>query len=121
MKYENLTIYKSALDFCVYIETIVKSFDKYHKYSIGNDLRVYSKDILFTIQKANRQKDKNNTLDTLVNKCEESKMLLQIAKELKAFKSFKQFEHSSKLCVEVCKQSQNWYNYYQKNFVRVSK
>ncbi|MCP4969692.1 MAG: hypothetical protein GY932_03730, partial [Arcobacter sp.] len=52
-------------------------------------------------------------LEKLVQKCEEMKMLLQISKELKAFRSFKQFEHSSKLCVEVCKQSQSWYNYFK--------
>jgi len=32
MQYDNLPIYKSALDFCVYVETIVKSFGKYEKY-----------------------------------------------------------------------------------------
>ncbi len=95
MRYDNLPIYKIALDFCVYIETIVKSFEKYQKYSIGQDLRAYSKDILFLIHKANIQKDKQIILEKLVQKCEEMKMLLQISKELKAFRSFKQFEHSS--------------------------
>ncbi len=40
MRYDNLRVYKIALDFCVYIETIVKSFEKYHKYSIGQDLKI---------------------------------------------------------------------------------
>jgi hypothetical protein len=31
MQYDNLPIYKSALDFCVYIETIVKGFAKYER------------------------------------------------------------------------------------------
>jgi len=39
MLYENLPIYKSALDLCVYIETIVQGFERYHKYTIGEDLR----------------------------------------------------------------------------------
>jgi hypothetical protein len=34
MQYDNLPIYKSTLDFNVYIETIVKSFGKYEKYTI---------------------------------------------------------------------------------------
>ena len=58
MLYENLPIYKSALDFCVYIEKIVKNFERYHKYTIGEDLRNRSKELLFTIHKANRQKTK---------------------------------------------------------------
>ena len=43
MRYENLPIYKSAMDFCVYIETIVRGFEKYHKYTLGVDLRSESK------------------------------------------------------------------------------
>jgi histidyl-tRNA synthetase len=121
MNYDNLPIYKSSLNFCVYIETIVKSFDKYHKYTIGEDLRVSSKDILFLIHKANRLIQKEDTLNILLEKCEQNKMLIQLAKELKVFKSFKQFEHTSKLCINICKQSQAWYNYTSKNNVRVCK
>ena len=43
MHYDELPIFKSALDFAVYIEQVVKNFDKYHKYTIGVDLREYSK------------------------------------------------------------------------------
>ena len=121
MNYDNLPIYKSSLDFCVYIETIVKTFDKYTKYSIGEDLRIYSKDILFLIHKANRNKDKIYTLNLLVEKGEECKMLIQLAKELKVFKSFKQFEYATKLCVNICKQAQAWYNYTAKQNARVCK
>jgi len=58
MHYDNLPIYKSALDFCVYIETIVKNFDRYSRYSIGEDLRSYSKELLFLIHRANRTGEK---------------------------------------------------------------
>ena len=112
MKYENLPIYKSTMDFCVYIETIVKSFEKYHKYTLGNDLRESSKQILFLIHRANMSEEKKDKLIILRDKCEDMKMLIQLAKELKAFVSFKQFEYSSKLIVEICKQSQAWLNHY---------
>jgi len=112
MKYENLPIYKSAMEFCVYIETIVKSFDKNHKYTIGNDLREYSKQLLFLIHRANIDEHKRDKLIVLRDKCEDMKMLVHLGKELKSFKSFKQFEHSSKLLVHICKQSQAWLNYY---------
>lgn len=109
MNYNNLPIYKSALDFCVYIEIIVKWFEK------------YSKEVLFLIYRANCLEDKRETLCSLVEKCEESKMLIQIAKELKVFKSFKQFERTAKLCVSICKQSQAWYNHTCKHFAEVSR
>jgi len=117
MQYENLPIYKSSLDFCVYLETIVKGFGKYEKYTIGEDLRNFSKEILFLVHKANIVYDKKEKLELLRDKCEEMKMLLQLTKELRAFHSFKQFEFSSKMIVNIAKQSQAWLNYY----ARVSK
>ncbi len=112
MTYDNLPIYKAALDFAVYMETIVKGFEKYEKYTIGEDLRNYSKELLFMIHRANTSKDKREKIEALRDKCEEMKMLIQLCKELKAFRSFKQFEHSSKLLVPICKQSQSYLNSY---------
>jgi len=114
MRYDHLPIYKAALDLCVYVETIVRVFDKYYKYTIGIDMRTWSKRILFGIHKANRSRNKASLLEHLVDLCEEFKMLVQLGKALKAYKSFKQFEHLSKLSVAVAKQSQAWYNHFAK-------
>ena len=103
-----LPIYKSALALAVYMEQIVRGFEKYHKYTIGVDLRQKSKELLFNIGDANLADNKVVALTKLRNSCEEMKMLIQLSKELKAFKSFKQFEHSSLLAVTVCKQAQAW-------------
>lgn len=62
MKYEDLPIYKSVLDLCVYMEQIVKTFDKYYKYTIGVDLRVYSKELLFLIHRVNVSEEKKEKL-----------------------------------------------------------
>lgn len=114
MRYDHLPIYKAALDLCVYVETIVRGFEKYHKYTIGGDLRTWSKRILFGIHKANRSYEKSALLEKLVEYCEEFKMLVQLGKALKAFKGFRQFEHLSKLSVAVAKQSQAWYKHFAK-------
>ena len=112
MIYDQLPIYKSALSFVVYIENLVKQFDKYHKYTIGVDLRKYAQKILFLIHRANisREKIRYELLCKLRDICEDTKMLIVVSKELKAFSSFKSFEHSSKLIVDICKQSQSWLN-----------
>ena len=112
MSSRNLPIFKSALDLRVYLETIVKSFDKYHRYTIGEDMRKFSKDILFIINRVGLSNNKLQALTMLRDRCEDMKMLLLISKELKAFKSFKQFEITSKYTVEVCKQSQSWLNHF---------
>jgi len=105
---ENLPIFKSALDLAVYMEKIVKGFEKYNKYTIGVDLRQKSKNILYLINRANLSKDKKEAITNLRDGCEDMKMLIQLSKELKAFQSFKQFEQSSMLVVSVCKQAQGW-------------
>ena len=117
MYYDNLPIFKSALTLVVYIETIVKGFDKYHKYTIGLDLREYSKEIMFMIQRANMSRERETKLVALRDKCEELKMLIRVAQELKAFNGVKQFAHTSKLTMEVVVQAQSWL----KSSARVSK
>ncbi|CAA6826471.1 MAG: Unknown protein [uncultured Sulfurovum sp.] len=118
---ENLPIYKSALSLAVYMEQIVRGFEKYHKYTMGVDLRQKSKALLFAISRANLSQNKVDDLVRLRDTCEEMKMLIQLSKELKAFKDFKQFEHSSLLSVTVCKQAQAWLKSSQRNLGGVSK
>jgi len=60
MRYDNLPIYKSAMDLCVYVETIVKGFDKYHKYTLGEELRNYFKELMFIIYRVNISREKQN-------------------------------------------------------------
>jgi len=36
---EHLPIYKSAYDLCLYLEQVVHGFSRYHKYTLGADLR----------------------------------------------------------------------------------
>jgi len=108
MNSENLPIFKSALDLAVYMEKIVKGFEKYNKYTIGVDLREKSKNILYLINRANLSENKKEAITNLRDGCEDMKMLIQLSKELKAFQSFKQFEQSSMLVVSVCKQAQGW-------------
>jgi len=110
MNNEHLPIFKATLDVCLYLDLIVKNQERYYKYTIGSDLREYSKEMLFLINRANRAKGSQRVafLQQLVDKCEDLKTMLILAKELKALKSFKQFEYSSKLAVNVCKQAQAW-------------
>ena len=45
-QYEHLPIYRKAFDLTVHIENIVKGFSRYHKYTLGTDLRTISKEIV---------------------------------------------------------------------------
>jgi len=96
------------MNMMVYVETIVKNFEKYHKYTIGLELRTRAQATLFLIAQANMAQEKSEKLYLLRDSCEQLKMVVLVAKELKAFKSFAQFEHISRLVIEVCKQAQAW-------------
>jgi hypothetical protein len=106
--YTKLPIFKKAMELNVYIETIVKSFSRYHKYSIGAELREKSREVLYAIYKVFFAKNKIDAIKNLRDTNEELKIIIFLANELKVLKSFKQFEISSKLCFEIGKQSQGW-------------
>ena len=106
--YENLPVYKQALDLTVYFETVVRNFERYHKYTIGTDLRNKCRSILMMIIKANKKSDRKMYLEMTVRRLEELKILIRIAKEIKAFRSLHSFEFATKKTVEVAKQCEGW-------------
>ena len=42
-RYDHLPIYRAAFDLAVHLEQIVRHFDRYHKYTLGTDLRTGSR------------------------------------------------------------------------------
>jgi len=57
----------------VYIENIVRGFSRYHKYTLGTDLRNLSRDVVRLIVKANSERDRLMTLIALRDTIEELK------------------------------------------------
>ncbi len=106
--YENLPVYKKALDLTVYIETIVMGFSRYHKYTVGADLRNTSRKILVLIAKANVKETRRETLRDALDKIEEFKILIRLCKEIKAFRTFKNYEFTARLAIDVAKQCEGW-------------
>jgi len=107
-RYEHLPIYKAAMDLGVYLEMMVHNFSRYHKYTIGQEIRNLAREIIKLIIRANSARDKSNILSELVTQCEILKTMLFFAKETKALQSFKAFQHASSLAVVLCKQSEGW-------------
>lgn len=107
-QYEHLPIYKKTFDIVVYIEQIVRNFSRYHKYTLGTEMRNLSRETLILIIKANSQKDKRETLLRVRENLEELKILARIGKEIKAFGSFKSFEYLVKELVEISRQNEGW-------------
>jgi len=106
--YEHLPIYKAALDLCVYFELIVRNFDRYHKYVLGSDLRKLSMKSVTLVIKANNTQGKLPVLLELKEILEEIKVLIRIAREVKAFNNFKSFTVSVKMLDNILKQCAGW-------------
>jgi 23S rRNA-intervening sequence protein len=77
-RYEHLPIYKKAMDLTVYLEKIVRSFSRYHKYTLGSELRAKSREIVGVIIAANSRVEKLAFLLELREKFEGLQVLLRI-------------------------------------------
>jgi hypothetical protein len=75
--YENLPIYKSALDLTIYIEKIVRFFSRYHKYTIGKDLRNTARRVLILVAKANIKQERIEVLLEALENLDELKILVR--------------------------------------------
>jgi four helix bundle protein len=105
---EHLPIYKSAYDLCIYFEQVVRNFSRYHKYSLGADLRDGAREVLKLIVRANSRRDKSPILHELREELEEVKVLLRLCHDVKAFPNFNSFEHAISLVTEIAKQNEGW-------------
>ena len=57
-QYEHLPIFKKAYDLMLYFENIVRNFSRYHKYTVGTELRHISREVMRLIRLANTAQDK---------------------------------------------------------------
>ena len=69
-RYEHLPIYKKALDVAVHFEKVVAGFSRYHKYTLGTELRNQSRAVVTAIAKANSETDKLASLIALRERLE---------------------------------------------------
>ncbi|MCI0453428.1 MAG: four helix bundle protein, partial [Candidatus Dadabacteria bacterium] len=79
---EHLPIYKSAYDLCLYFEQVVRNFSRYHKYSLGADLRDGAREVLKLVVRANSRREKSPILLNLREELEELKVLLRLCHDV---------------------------------------
>lgn len=81
-RYEHLPIYKKAMDLAIYFEKIVRYFSRYHKYTLGSELRDKSREVVGLIIKANSTAERLAILFELRERLEGLQVLLRICKEV---------------------------------------
>jgi hypothetical protein len=105
---EHLPIYKATYDLCLYFEQVVRNFSRYHKYTLGEDLRDGARRVLKLVVRANARRDKAPILHEIREELEELKAVLRLCGDVKAFPNFNSFEHSFGLVTEIAKQNEGW-------------
>ena len=95
---EHLPIDKASYDLCLSLEQVVRSFSRYHKYTLGTDLRDGARRVLKLVVRANTRRDKVPVLLELREEVEELKVILRLCQDVKAFANFDAFEQATCWC-----------------------
>ena len=106
---DHLPIWRDANRLLVVIEEAVRQFPRYHKYTLGTDLRRQAMGICRLIVRAYHEKDNRaHHVRRLALAVDDFKVLVQLGKEVRAFHSFKVFQTAAELAVALGKQSGGW-------------
>ena len=110
MKHLNhLPVWRDATLLLVEVEQAVREFSRYHKYSIGAQLRSTAMRLCQAIHRAwSRQHSRARMVQQVVELSDDLKMQIQLAKALNAFANYARFQRVAELAVSVGKQSGGW-------------
>jgi hypothetical protein len=118
----NYPIWRDANRLLLEVEQAVKHFPRYHKYTLGTELRQQAMLICQLVARAWREKTQNLAiLKRLVATVDDLKIQLQLGKELQVFQNFSVFERLAVLTVTVGKQSGGWLRHSQSKQPEVSR
>jgi hypothetical protein len=108
-RYEHLPIFRAAYDLTVHIEKIVRHFSRYHKYTLGTDLRNKSRKILEKIIEANNARDDRVAhLLELRQELEIFKLLARLCHESGGFASTRSYLYVAECITNIARQNEGW-------------
>jgi hypothetical protein len=107
-RYDHLPIYRAAFDLAVHIEKLVRQFSRYHKYTLGTELRDGSRRILERIIEANDSRDRGPVLAHLRQDLEWFTVLARLCQESGAFASTRAYLSVAEPIVGLAKQNEGW-------------
>jgi len=91
------------------VEEVVRHFPRYHKYQVGADLRDGARDVARLAHRAWRDSGRKvQWIQQLVFAVDDLKLTLQLSKEVRAFKSFAQFEALARTVSDLGRQCGGW-------------
>ncbi|WP_006786420.1 four helix bundle protein [Thiorhodospira sibirica] len=104
-----LPLWRDATRLVTEMEKIVREFPRYHKYTLGNELRKTTYRICQTIHRAHsRQHSRARLVQELSELIDDLKLQIQLAKEVQAFRNFSQFQRVAEQAVNLGRQAGGW-------------
>ena len=107
-RYEHLPIYKATFDLAVHVEKIVRHFSRYHKYTLGTELRNLSRQILENIIDANNTPNREPILLELRTTLEKFQVVVRLCHQSGGFASTRAYLYVSEKVVNISKQNEGW-------------
>ncbi len=106
---KSIALWRDANALLLEVERSVRHFPRYHKYTLGAEMRKQAMLVCRLINRAFMQKEsKLQSVQQLVLSINDLKLQIQLAKELQVFRNFAEFERLSVLAVQSGKQSGGW-------------
>ena len=103
------TLWRDATRLLRLIEDAVRRFPRYHKYTLGSDLRHQAMGVCRLILRAwHARDDRARQIERLVLAVDDLKLMVQLGKEIGAFASFSEFQAVAELAVTLGRQSGGW-------------
>lgn len=108
-RYQHLPIWHTAMEAALLLERCVPEFPRAHRFTLGAELRRCTQLILGGVMRCARARETRGAeLERLVLTCEQFKVQLALARELKVFPGFQHFAQCAELSVSLGKQSEGW-------------
>jgi hypothetical protein len=109
MQRKDIPIWRDATQLLLAVEQAVRHFPRYHKYTLGTEMRQQAMKICQLVSRSWQDKARApETLPRLVLAVDDLKIQLQLGRELQVFRNFAEFEKLAGLTVQVGKQSGGW-------------
>jgi hypothetical protein len=111
MQYQNrFPIFRDATRLVLEIEKAVQMFPKYHKYTLGSEMRQSAYDLLIAITYAiNNKNSRNKSVQKAHNLSEVLKIKIHLAKQITNL-NFKTFEILASFVIDISRQCKAWQN-----------
>jgi hypothetical protein len=107
-RYEHLPIFREAYDLAVHMEKTVRNFSRYHKYTLGNDLRDKSRSVLEKIVEANNARDRAPRLLELRQELESFKVTARLCQDSGGFSSTRSYMNVAERITTIARQNEGW-------------